>query len=109
MQLAAHVTDPLDNRLFDIHVHVFQLRPKLERAFLDLASDLPQFLDDLVRLILLDKSLGSQHLHVGHRADDIVRGQPPVKADALRESLDAAVGRLLKDAAAAKCLGLDHR
>jgi len=101
MQLAACVAESADQFLLDMHVDVFQFHMVLEPPVLDLLSDRQQRGLDQPGLGWRDQAHGGQHLGMGDRADDVVRVQPPVKADALGKTLDPAIRRLLKHSASA--------
>src|SRR5262249_507366 len=51
VQLAADVAEPLDQRLLDVRVNIFQLRGKGKLATLDLAGDVVERLDDALGLV----------------------------------------------------------
>ena len=72
VQLAADVAEPLDQRLLDVHVDVFQLGAQRKLALLQLPADLPQCLLDLPALLGRQQADLGQHLGVGDRAGDVV-------------------------------------
>ena len=72
---------------------------ELELAGGDLLADLLQAGDDLVPLVVGEQADLGEHVGVGDRAADVVGVEPAVEAHAFGELLDAAVGRLVKNAA----------
>ena len=98
VELAAGVAEPRRERRLDVEVDVFLGDGELEPPGPDLAADLLEGLGDRVGLLHRDQPDRGQHPGVGDRTVDVIVGQPLVERDALREGLDAGVGRLTKHA-----------
>ena len=64
---------------------------------LDGRPDLPERLDDLFTFLAGKNIRPGEHLCMGDRCPDIMGSKTVVKADALGESVNAAVRRLAKD------------
>ena len=96
MELAADVADPLDQRAFDVHVHVFEFLAEHERAGGDLGANLFEPGDDLAGFVGSQHADAAQHAGVGDRAADVLGVESAVEAHALGELLDAGVGRPIK-------------
>jgi hypothetical protein len=99
MQFAAHVPQAVDQRLLDVHVHIFQFLPQGKLAPIHLAADdLQRRLDLPAFVVRQDADLG-QHLRMGDGAPNIVGIESVVEADAFGECFHASIRRLLEDAA----------
>jgi hypothetical protein len=100
MQLPPHIAQALNQRLFNVHVNVFQLGPELKFPGLNLTANRLQRLADLLTFAVADQSNLRQHLGMRNRASDIVRIEPVIKADTLRKPLHTAIRATRKDATA---------
>ena len=95
---AAGVAQPRRQGRLDMEVDVL-LRDRVgEGAGVDLRPDLFEPRPDRLCLRRRDDPAGREHRRVGDRAVDVVIGQALVERHALREGLDAGVGRLLEHA-----------
>ena len=97
MQLAAHIAEAFYQCLLDMHVNVFQLNHERKLAAFDGSPDVLESLDNLVTFLAGENTSPGEHLCMGDRCPDIMGSETMVKADALSESVDAAVRRLAKD------------
>jgi hypothetical protein len=78
VQLAPNVTQAVDERLFDVHVDVFQFGAKREAILLDFVANLDQGGFYLLALVRGEQTHARQHPGVGDRPFNIVHVQPPV-------------------------------
>ena len=91
-----------DERLFDVHVDVFQLGLELEVAGFDLRFDLLECLANLVALVSRDQADFGQHQGMSNRALDIMGIEAVVEAHAFGEPLDAGVRPLGENSTAGR-------
>ena len=100
MQLAAGIAQPVDQRLFEVHVDVLQLDPLRDLAVGPLGFDLAKGVADLREFVAGDEVDGGQHLGVGDRPADVLARHPAVERDAFGETFQPPVGGVGEHAAA---------
>jgi hypothetical protein len=97
VQLTADIANSVNQRVFDVHVDVFELDAELKSTLLNFLAYLFEGLHNFLALIIGDKPHFGEHLRVGRGALNIVRIKAAIEAYAFAELGDARVGRLLKN------------
>ena len=92
MQACASLANPLGERLFDIHVNIFQLRPENETACLNVGLNGVKPLDYGFGFLGADQFLLRQHPGMGLGTHDVVAVEPGVILDGGTERLYAGRG-----------------
>ena len=92
------LTNPFNQRGFNIHVNVFQFLPPGKLTCLDLGQDGVQPIGDLITFGLRQHTGARQHRHMGDRPLDIIRGEPLVERHGLGKLLHEPVRGLGKPA-----------
>jgi hypothetical protein len=98
MKFSTYIAEPIDQRLFDVHVDVFQLDAHLKATVVELSPYLLQCSLDLLLLVRRDEANRRQHPRMGDRALDVLTVKAVIEADALGELLNPAVGSDTEDA-----------
>ena len=91
VKFPARITNSIDQRLFDIHVDIFQFFPDIERPIFEFGEDLGQVVLDFRTLVAGQDLLISQHVGMCDAAGDVMAKQSLVKADTLGEPLNPFV------------------
>ena len=81
MKLRPRRPDPVGQRLFDIHMNIFELLPKLELITVDLLFYLREPVEDRLQLFFREQTVSSQHGRVGLAAGDVVAIEARVVID----------------------------
>ena len=99
MQLAPDVAQFLNERLFDVHMNVFERGRILEIARLDTRFNRQKLPFDRFEFLVRENSDVREHARVPDRAANILRVHAAVETNALAELLHLRVGRFGKDSA----------
>jgi len=88
MQFATDIAKAVNQRCFDVHVNIFEIRTQLDLALLKVRADIVQGGDKLFRFIHADQSNFTEHLGMRHGASDILPPQAHIDGNGCGEGLD---------------------
>ena len=97
MEFPSDVTEPIDQRGFDVHMDVFEFQLERELAPLQFHLNLAQCRHDLVMLLSCYQPNVLQHLGMGDRALDIMSVESVIEPDTFGKPDDTFVGGCVKD------------